>query len=661
VRDPHIGATLRQNAGLQTWSARADGATFASRGPQNTWQSRHKLTSCPEIDCLRRRLPPGLLAAAELRAIETNTGADRVLVSQRIISDEHYVRALAASVGARFDSLAHVPRAACPATDAELIEAAKTGVLWIYSGQDRVLVIAPQNIAARTLVNYLRYRTNLSARICLTTAQHLLRFVEKHARPTLVQKAVSELKSIHPEFSARRDRSRLTVLPLIGALATVAALVSAPGVMTTVVDVALALIFLGWTILRAMGIVITASAPRLLSRRSDAIPENRLPVYSVIVALYHEASAVAGLIESLKSLDYPPEKLDIKLVLEPDDHETRHALTQLHLGPTFTIVTAPGEGPRTKPKALNTALPFARGSYVAVFDAEDRPEPDQLKKALQAFHVGGDKLACVQARLTIDNSNETWLTRMFTAEYAGLFDIFLPGIAACRLPLPLGGSSNHFRISTLRQAGAWDPYNVTEDADLGMRLARLGFHTAVIDSTTYEEAPSRFLPWLKQRTRWFKGWMQTWLVHMRHPLRLWRDLGSSGFFVFQLVVGGAVLAAMVHGIFAVALGWQIASGLLWADKSGIGDVVMAGLHAMTLVAGYVISALLSLLGLAYRRKMSCAWAVLFMPVYWLLLSMAAWRALFQLILKPYAWEKTEHRLARRLARGPLQRKSAFTA
>jgi cellulose synthase/poly-beta-1,6-N-acetylglucosamine synthase-like glycosyltransferase len=153
-------------------------------------------------------------------------------------------------------------------------------------------------------------------------------------------------------------------------------------------------------------------------------------------------------------------------------------------------------------------LPFVRGAFVAVFDAEDRPEPDQLRIALEAFVAGDDRLACVQARLTIDNTADSWLTRMFTTEYAGLFDVFLPGLAAWRLPLPLGGSSNHFRTSVLRQIGAWDPYNVTEDADLGMRLARFGYRTAVIPSTTYEEAPARFGPWLRQRTRWFKGWMR---------------------------------------------------------------------------------------------------------------------------------------------------------
>jgi cellulose synthase/poly-beta-1,6-N-acetylglucosamine synthase-like glycosyltransferase len=260
---------------------------------------------------------------------------------------------------------------------------------------------------------------------------------------------------------------------------------------------------------------------------------------------------------------------------------------------------------------------------------------------LEAFVAGDERLGCVQARLTIDNAVDTWLTRLFTAEYAGLFDVFLPGLAAWRLPLPLGGSSNHFRAAVLRRIGAWDPYNVTEDADLGMRLARFGYRTTVIPSTTYEEAPSHIGPWLRQRTRWFKGWMQTWLVHMRSPLRLLRELGTPGFAVFQLVVGGTVLAALVHALFAAQLVFNFAT----APSDDAAARLLLGLYTAMLISGYAISAILGLVGLMRRRLLNCAWALLLMPVYWLLLSIAAWRALFQLLRDPYRWEKTEHGLA----------------
>ena len=268
-------------------------------------------------------------------------------------------------------------------------------------------------------------------------------------------------------------------------------------------------------------------------------------------------NVVGNLVAAIRALDYPPEKLDVKLVLEADDHETRRALARLDLGPPFTIITAPPLGPRTKPKALNAALPFARGSFTVVYDAEDVPEPDQLRRAFAAFTAADDRLACVQASLTIDNPADSWLARMFTASYAGQFDALLPGLAALRLPFPLGGSSNHFRTAVLRQVGGWDPYNVTEDADLGIRLHRLGYRCAALSSATYEEAPARFRPWLRQRTRWYKGWMQTWLVHMRSPVRLVRELTVGGALAFQLFLACNVLAALVHPIFMAGLCYSL--------------------------------------------------------------------------------------------------------
>ena len=316
----------------------------------------------------------------------------------------------------------------------------------------------------------------------------------------------------------------------------------------------------------------------------------------------------------------------------------------------------PAGGPRTKPKALNAALPFARGTFTVIFDAEDRPEPSQLRRALQAFLAGGGALACVQARLCIDNTADGWLARLYTAEYAGQFDVFLPGVASLHLPLPLGGSSNHFRTETLRDVHGWDAFNVTEDADLGMRLARFGYRSDVIDSTTYEEAPARLGPWLRQRTRWFKGWMQTWAVHMREPGALMRDLGPAGFLTFQLIVGGNALAALVHPLFLASLIYSAAMGdPPWRSDSA-GVAALAVLYGSSVVIGYLTSAFLGWLGLARRGLLATAWVLLLTPLHWLLLSLAAWRALYQLIVAPYAWEKTEHGLAKnsRLATGMIR-------
>jgi cellulose synthase/poly-beta-1,6-N-acetylglucosamine synthase-like glycosyltransferase len=256
---------------------------------------------------------------------------------------------------------------------------------------------------------------------------------------------------------------------------------------------------------------------------------------------------------------------------------------------------------------------------------------------LDVFFADSETTACVQAQLSIDNTRDGWLARMFTAEYAGLFDVLLPGLARLRLPLPLGGSSNHFRTRILRNVGGWDAYNVTEDADLGMRLARAGYHAAVIESTTFEEAPYQLRHWLPQRTRWFKGWIQTWAVHMREPIRLARDLGWAGFATLQLVVGGTVLAALVHPLFLAWLTYSVATD---------GWSPLASLYGISIAAGYAASILLAFVGLARRRLLSQSLILLLTPVHWMLLSLAAWRALGQFVFDPYKWEKTTHGLAR---------------
>ncbi len=157
----------------------------------------------------------------------------------------------------------------------------------------------------------------------------------------------------------------------------------------------------------------------------------------------------------------------------------RRALRKHDLPPHFEVIVVPQGSPQTKPRALNYALQFCRGSLLTIYDAEDIPEPNQLREVARKFSGAGEKLACLQAQLSFYNPNENWLTRQFTAEYATLFGLILPALAAHNLPLPLGGTSNHFRTRNLRQIGGWDPYNVTEDADLGLRLARLGYRTGV--------------------------------------------------------------------------------------------------------------------------------------------------------------------------------------
>jgi cellulose synthase/poly-beta-1,6-N-acetylglucosamine synthase-like glycosyltransferase len=601
-----------------------------------------RLPHCPEIDCVRHLLPPSAVALAELRAAEAEVGAERVLIAEGFISEETYVVHLAASLGLAFEPLDDRTRLECPLADDRLVEAAATGLLPLVAGDDISIVVVPGLVDSRRLVALAASGADIARRVRLTSTARLQEFAAHFGAEAIERRSVEGLRDRHPECSAGGGHRRHLTAALL-ATAMAAACLAASGTALMVVEAALGAVFLAWTGLRLFGLF----SERFVRRQPRAFADDRLPVYTIIVALYREAAQVKDLVAALRRLDYPAEKLDIKLVLEPDDDETREAVERVRPGPFFEVIIAPKGGPRTKPKALNAALPFARGAFVAVYDAEDRPEPDQLRVALEAFVAADERLACVQARLTIDNAADSWLTRLFTAEYAGLFDVFLPGLSAWRLPLPLGGSSNHFRTAVLRQVGAWDPYNVTEDADLGMRLARFGYRAAVIPSTTYEEAPARYGVWLRQRTRWLKGWVQTWLVHMRAPRRAMRELGTHGFLVFQLLVGGTVMAALVHSLFVAQLLWGLASVQLGGEAGPNWR-----LHVAILLAGYLISAALGLIGLKRRRLLGCAWALLLIPLYWLLLSVAAWRALTQLVLDPYRWEKTEHGLARtsRLAR-----------
>jgi cellulose synthase/poly-beta-1,6-N-acetylglucosamine synthase-like glycosyltransferase len=407
-----------------------------------------------------------------------------------------------------------------------------------------------------------------------------------------------------------------------------------------------ALPFLCVTLMRgaALGEVARAAhagrrGPR---RRLPDLTEKELPVYSVLVPLFREANVVADLIRSLAALDYPRAKLEVLLILEAADIDTQAALLALQLPHGFRTIVVPDAQPRTKPKALNYALQFARGDYVVVYDAEDRPQPDQLRRALETFRSHPPDLGCVQAQLNIYNARASWFTRQFTVEYSALFDGILPALARFRLPVPLGGTSNHFPREVLLAAGGWDPFNVTEDADLGFRLARQGWRTTVLASTTWEEAPIRFGQWFRQRTRWLKGWMQTYLVHTRQLWKLSAELGVRGALGFHAIMGGIVLSALVHPLFYLLLAYHAASGELFAPADSFAGAALWTIAWVNLVAGYLMSIFVGALSAFRRGQPRLALSALLMPLCWLLVSAAAYRALWQLARDPYFWEKTEH-------------------
>ena len=480
------------------------------------------------------------------------------------------------------------------------------------------------------------------------SARQIRRAIEALYADELTDRAVHGLMTSAPEDSAaiRLSPGQCVALPL---LATGAALLAAfyPQAGLGALNVTLGVCFLAVSGLRGLSILLGAAgretAEELAYERHGPGPLDKLPVYTVMVPLFREANVLAPLTDALKRLNYPPSKLDIKLIFEASDEESYQAAKALDLPGQFDFIRVPESCPQTKPKACNFALPFARGEYLVIYDAEDLPEPNQLLKAVAAFRLNDPKLACLQAQLNYYNWSENWLTRQFAIEYASFFDLMLPMLARLGLPIPLGGTSTHFRAEVLREVGGWDPHNVTEDADLGIRLATRGYRCGIIRSTTEEEANCRLHNWVRQRSRWIKGWLQTWLVRMRHPVSLGRSLGPAGFLGFQLVIGGFTLATFAHPFFYVVAGGVVA-------LHGFGGLFthswLTGFNLAVLVSGYALSILAGMIAARRRGRLSLMADTLTMPAYWMLISAAAAKAVFQLLRRPFYWEKTTHGLSR---------------
>lgn len=370
-----------------------------------------------------------------------------------------------------------------------------------------------------------------------------------------------------------------------------------------------------------------------------AMDERNLPVYTILIPLFKEAAVIPYLVDGINSLDYPKTKLDVRLLCEEEDDETIDAIMALDLPPHFRPIVVPASNPQTKPKACNYGLLGAKGKYVVIYDAEDRPDPQQLKKAVLMFENIDESIVCIQAKLNFFNQQTNFLTRWFSIEYSMLFDLVLPGLDARKDPIPLGGTSNHIKLDELVEVGGWDPYNVTEDADLGVRLHQAGYRTTMMDSTTYEEANTAIGSWIRQRSRWIKGYIQTWLVYMRNPFRLASNVGFKGFVSFQLLIGGTFIF-LINPIF-----WALTT-LFALSQAGFIQELFPGwvyyLAAAQLFLGNFVFMYLGLAAAVRRGDDGLAPYALFLPFYWGLMSIAAWKGFIQLFTNPFYWEKTEH-------------------
>jgi cellulose synthase/poly-beta-1,6-N-acetylglucosamine synthase-like glycosyltransferase len=584
------------------------------------------------------------LAPAEWHACLTRArafGADPfdLALGEGRIREAAFLAGLARLLGA---GTAAIPPPAAAPDRAEEAFALRT-----YRTEDGARVVQPNGVLALALLR--QHREGRLPPVILTGRQAFLDRIVEADSARIARRALRTLPARHsarpPEARHRHPPDRpgpggaVLALALLGLLLGLAlffpveALVLPPLLLSPVFVIA--------------GLAaLTATLESLMPTPPPPPIESRsLPRYSVLVPLYREANIAADLVARLDALQYPRDRLEILFLVESDDAATRAALAAAPLPPGFLIFPVPEGAPRTKPRALNAALPFATGDLVVVYDAEDAPEPDQLLRAAALFGALPAQVACLQARLAIANPRDGFLTRRFAIDYAALFDCVKAGSANAGWSVPLGGSSNHFRLSVLRQIGAWDAWNVTEDAELGLRLARLGWSVGDLASTTWEEAPNRLGSWLGQRRRWLKGWVQTLIVQLRDPRGLIAGLGPFRAMVIA-ATGFAVLAgALLAPLFALAVALRLADG----TPLGTGGPLLVLADAMlvlTLLVALAVEVFPALVALARRRALFLAPWILLAPATHLLVTLAAWQALWELARRPYHWQKTAHGQAR---------------
>ncbi|HTR14951.1 MAG TPA: glycosyltransferase [Roseiarcus sp.] len=628
------------------WSRPATPASVTHRAPDRPQRAD------PHRDGFGRALPPELAFLAQqglspeavsrvFAAVGGGAATLHALLAEGVVREESYYRALARHLGCEYYSgEPWIPEGL------DVVRAMQTGVAPLaWSGRGPRAVIAPRPQSVASLIEMTRLGRLNPGSYAVVSPQGLASLLRsRHGEPILAE----ALGRLPPRLSAKYAMGwgQIAALGLIAAAAVVTGMANIHALLTAT-SIALWAVFLASIAFRSLATVADNATPR-----PQPLSDEECPVYTVVAPLYREAEVVEDLVAALDALDYPNAKLDIKLVVEERDHDTLDRLLRMRLPARYEIVVAPPGAPSTKPRALNIAMLTARGEHVVVFDAEDVPAPDQLRLAASRFAADA-RLDCLQARLTIRNSEDSWLSKLFAAEYAVLFDLVNPGLCALELPISLGGTSNHFRTRSLLDAGCWDEWNVAEDADLGVRLARLGYVVGSLDSDTDEEAPGELWNWFRQRMRWQKGWMQTCIVHSRDPRRFLRELGPLGAASATVLVFGSVLSALFWPFFALDTLWRIfnappGGSLAWREATDVFVYLLALAGVWAIVIPAVAAA-------RPRRLKLTAATIALMPAYYLLVSAAAWAAVLDLTARPHYWAKTTHGRTRRRNSRPFWR------
>ncbi|MBM3651843.1 MAG: glycosyltransferase [Alphaproteobacteria bacterium] len=587
-------------------------------------------------------VPEQVLQFAAATARRQGVCADEALLAEGLVSEDVFYRALAKHLNVDFIDRSidvSAPGVATVECGYARVRDASSGYLWL---------LAPSGSGVFRLMSARRVARGRPL-FALTTRTRFLEAVRRADPDAAARNAAFLAERVDSELCARGGLRRGPAGLLLVALIGLAASILAPFFLLRLASaLLLASMFFSGVFLRLFA---CAASLRECADVEPLEADARLPVYTIVLALYQEAAVVRQLTRAIDRLDYPRAKLDVKFVIEADDEATAAALRAHPPRAPHEVVVAPEGVPRTKPRALNVAMPFARGSLVAVFDAEDLPEPRQLRRAATRFASAPSNVACLQASLAIDNGALNWMTALFAIEYAALFDVYNRGLALMGMPLFLGGTSNHFRIEALREIGFWDAFNVTEDADLGLRLARAGFAVRTFASQTFEEAPATFTALVKQRTRWFKGWMQTFVVHCRRPLRLFVDLGARRAVATLAMFAGGLFGPLLGPFLAARMAYDAMFGALLTPVSPL-EIALSTLWCFLAIAG--AAALLLPLGIGMRRRNLTRFrrALLYLPLWLTMLSLAAWRAAYELWRRPFHWEKTQHGLTMRGAVDP---------
>ena len=583
------------------------------------------------------------LKQASVKSVSSSKSAAEIMISEGHISEIDYFKCMADYLNLPFDNT-ELDISRCLGELANSTNKIENAKLTLVRGRDQSSIIytSPDRRIMAELKKFLDKYPALKTRTVITIFSNNRRTFIARRRGSLVRSAIFFLRKNFPAHSAKP-----TITNEQSIIASIVATIVTFGIIFFS-KTSLFLLHIFGSIFYLMCIwvrMIAAfySQPKMLAEQQGELRADdiELPVYSVLVALYQEENQIKDLIRSLSKLDWPKSKLEIKLICEGDDLASIDAIKAAIHGPPFELIIVPPTLPRTKPKALNFAFPLCAGRYLVLYDAEDRPHPHQLREAYSRFCSEEKNIACLQAPLVIHNAEQGWLTSLFAIEYSALFSGLLPTLAKWKTPIPLGGTSNHFRRSALEYVGAWDPYNVTEDADLGIRLSRMGFLTGTLNSPTYEEAPSNLGSWIRQRTRWFKGWLQTWLVHMRNPSKLRKDLGWYNTFIFHAVITGMIVSALTHPFFLISLASTLYYIAVTPEVEAF-YIMLTVVDISNILFGYIAFSVLAWRTLPVSGLKSLRPKLIGVPIYWLLISAAAWRAVWHLIMRPFEWEKTTH-------------------